>query len=345
MSIKVPPISVRPIFKIDLSHRVTGLTSTPNARRMAVANESLISILEFEQNSVRTIALTAPVRELKISRTGSMLGVVNHSKELQVVSLEIDSFGQQLISWAELPYDICVFSESERQLWAVAAVSDDSAEINCFDTKSWQLLGKLPFKPLIRGCSFWLTPHPKRDLLSLWACGGPDELWNYWIYLTEDGIELQQQPELNGATPPSFNTLGDRFVVLDGYELKAFSFPECSALSPPMTFANDDDTWAESMCYLDSPSSNRVVAATNEARIFVADLERAELVAEITLEGHEPQPCYQVYTALAKDNDGLCTDLDHFFPAEDNRIVSVHTNGRVSNREDSILIWDAPVGE
>jgi hypothetical protein len=68
------------------------------------------------------------------------------------------------------------------------------------------------------------------------------------------------------------------------------------------------------------------------------------MIAEVALEGHEPKPCYQVYTSLSKSDDQLCTDLHAFTAVGSGLILSVHTNGRASNRRDSILLWRAPLG-
>jgi len=103
---------------------------------------------------------------------------------------------------------------------------------------------------------------------------------------------------------------------------------------------NEDDRFAESMCYLDSSADDRVLAATTEGRLLVVALERGKVIAEAVLEGHEPKPCYQVYTSLSKKiDDRLCSDLHGFTPVGSNSILSVHTNGRASNRQDTLLLW------
>ena len=53
---------------------------------------------------------------------------------------------------------------------------------------------------------------------------------------------------------------------------------------------DEDDTWTESMCYLDSAANDRVLASTNDGRLFVVGLEHGERVAEVALAGHEPRP-------------------------------------------------------
>ena len=346
MSVIPSAVLVRPLWKIDLKHTATRLTATPGAKRVAVASEAaLISVAELGRTSVQTIGLTEPASHIAINPAGDSLAVVGASRKLQALGLETDTFGRELARLEEPVYDVCEFSRDGGRLWAVSAPYDKDAEIYCFDARSWELTGRLPFKPLIGGCGFWLTLHPQDDLLGLWAIGGPDELWNYWIRMTAAGVELRRQPELDGSTAPAFNTRGDRFAVLNNvYDLLTFSFPDCTSLYPPMTL-DDDDTALENVCYLNSAGEDRVLGHTNQGRVFVAAPGRGELVAEVWLEGHEPRPCYQVYSGLSRKDDHLCSDLHNFTPVGSDLILSVHTNGRVSGRKDTLLLWRAPGGE
>jgi hypothetical protein len=346
MSVNPSAVLVRPVWKIDLKHIATRLTSTPGAQRIAVASEAaLVSVAEFGRHSVQTVALNEPASHLAIDPAGGSLAVVGASRKLQLLGLKPHTFGRELARLEEPVYDVCAFSRDGARLWAVAALPDGTAEVRCYDAQSWELTGRMPFKPLIGGCGFWLTLHPQDDLLGLWAIGGPDELWNYWVRMTEAGVELRRQPELDGSTAPAFNTRGDRFAVLNVYDLLTFSFPDCTSLYPPMTL-DDDDTLFENICYLDSAGEDRVLGHTNQGRVFVAAPERGELIAEVRLEGHEPRPCYQVYPGLSRTDNHLCGDLYNFTPVGSNLVLSVHTNGRVSDdRKDTLLLWRAPHGE
>jgi hypothetical protein len=94
---------------------------------------------------------------------------------------------------------------------------------------------------------------------------------------------------------------------------------------------------------LDSREDDRVLAATTEGRLFIVALERGEIITELKLEGHEPKPCYQVYKSLSKtEDDRVCSDLHSFTSMGSNLILSVHTNGRASNRQDTVLLWEVP---
>jgi hypothetical protein len=348
MAVIAPDVHVRPIWKLDLHHAATMIASTPGAKRIAINSEGpFISLADIDRSELRTIKLSEPARHVAIDSRGESLAIVSASHKLQVLGLESSTFGHELARLEAPVYDVCAFSRDDSLLWTVGLLPDDTAEIYCYDSRSWEIIGRHRFRPLIGGCGFILTIHPQEDLVGLWACGGPDEIWNYWIRLTTAGIELQHQQELDGSTAPCFNTRGDRFVVLNGYDLAAFSFPDCKNLYPPMTAMdeNEDDMFAESMCYLDSAADDHVLASTSEGRIFVVALEHGEMVAEVVLEGHEPKPCYQVYIALSKTDDRLCSDLHSFISEGDNLNLSVHTNGRASNRRDTILLWRAPSGE
>jgi hypothetical protein len=60
------------------------------------------------------------------------------------------------------------------------------------------------------------------------------------------------------------------------------------------------------------------------------------------VEGYEPKPCYQVYSALPKTDNNLCSDLHTLTPVGNNFVLSVHTHGKVSNRKDTLLLWRVP---
>ena len=95
--------------------------------------------------------------------------------------------------------------------------------------------------------------------------------------------------------------------------------------------------------------SARIVSArrysngqTNEGRVFVVAQAKGEKIAEVALEGHEPKPCHQVYPALSRSETHLCTDLHAFAAVGNNLVLSVHTNGKTTNRKDTLLIWRTP---
>jgi len=341
------PLPVRPLWTIDLTHAVAGVAATPGGQRIAIASEGpVVCVADFGQSLRQTISLTEPARDIALNPAGDSLAVVSASRMCQLLTLEPTAFGREQGRWDAPVHEICMFSRDGRTLWTVGSVSDDVAEIRCYEARSAKVIGRRQFTPLIGGCGFALTPHPREDLLGLWACGGPDQLWNYWIRLTASGIELRHQPELDGWTPPAFNPSGDRFVALNGYDLAAFSFPECQQLYDAMTEPDEDDTWRESHTFLDSATGDRVLAGTNDGRVFVVAFEDGELIGEVALAGHEPRPCHEVYTSLSKQLDNrLCTDLHGFMSVGAGLIASVHTNGRASNRKDTILLWRAPVGE
>ncbi|MGH9881733.1 MAG: hypothetical protein ACRD6N_09885 [Pyrinomonadaceae bacterium] len=166
-------ILVRPIWKIDLNHTATIVTSTPEAKRIAIASEaSIISVAEFGQSSVQTINLSEPTRDLSINSAGNNLAVVGASRKLQVLGFESSNFKREVARWETPVYDTCTFSRDGDLLWTVGGLSDHVAEIHCYDARNWKLLDQLQFEPHIDGCGFILTLHPQDDLVGLWACGG-----------------------------------------------------------------------------------------------------------------------------------------------------------------------------
>jgi hypothetical protein len=339
-------LPVRPVWTVDLPHAAIGVASAAGGRRIAIASEGpLISVAEIGEPVVQSIKLTEPARDVAVDAAGDALAIVSASHTLRVVGIDSRTFGHELVRSDAPVHDASAFSRDGRVLWTVGSPSDDVAVIRCYEARSLAVVGEHRFKPAIGGCGFILTVHPQQDVLGLWVVGGPDHVWNYWIRLTTSGIDLQHQPELDGATPPCFDGRGDRFAVLNEDDVRAFSFPACQPVSGPVTPPDEEDAWAESMCYVNAPAGDRVLASTNEGRIFMVVLDSGEAIAEIELEGHEPKPCYQVYTKLSPAHDQrLCTDLHGFMPVGDGLIRSTHTNGRSSDRKDTILLWRAPIG-
>lgn len=338
-------VPIRPVWTLQLDHAATRVTAATGAARIAIASEgALVSVAAIGESSTQTIRLREPARDVAINPDAASLAIVSASRALQLLGLESGAFGRERARWDAPVHDACAFSRDGRSLWTVGILPGEIAEIHCYDARSGVHIGDHRFKPLIGGCGFVITVHPREDVLGLWACGGPDELWNYWIRLTAAGVELQHQPELDGWTPPCFNARGDRFVARNGYDLAEFAFPSCHRVRSPVAAGEEEEDagWADSLCYVDSAAADRVLASTNDGRVFVVALERGETVAEVALEGHEPRPCSEVYTALSRSDDQLCTDL-HFFEAVGNNLVlSVHTNGKTTNRKDTILLWRAP---
>jgi hypothetical protein len=323
MSARTSSLPIRPIWALDLTHAATSVAATPGAERIAINAEGpFISVADLGESRIQTIQLPEHARHLAIDSNGDLLAVVSASNTMAVLGLESGRFGQSLYRFDEAAHDVCAFSRDGKLLWTVGLIFADFAEIRCYEVGSWKLIAHQRFKPLIGGCGFVLTLHPKDDILGLWVCGGPDHVWTYWLKLITNDIEFEYQPELDGGTPPSFNLRGDRFVVLNDYDLAAFSFPNCRKLYEPMSELdeNEEDSFAENLCYLDSTENDRVLAATNEGRIFVLSLQLGKVIAEVFLEGHEPKSCYQVYKSLSQTDDHLCTDL-HFFSSVGSNLI------------------------
>jgi hypothetical protein len=333
-------VPVRPLWTLQLDHAAARVSASSGATRVAIASDGpLVSVAAVGESSTQTIRLNEPAADVALSSDATSLAVVNASRRLQILGLESGAFGRERVRWDAAVYDACAFSRDGRTLWAVGILPDEIAEIRCYDAWSGATLGEYRFKPLIGGCGFVFTVHPQHDVVGLWACGGPDELWNYWVRQTAAGIELRHQSELNGWTPPCFNARGDRFVACSGYDLATFTFPNCLPVHSPVTAEDEDETWADSLCFVDSATGDRALTSTNDGRVFVIALDQGETIAEVALEGHEPRPCHQVYTALSRSDNHLCTDLHAFSAVGNNLVLSVHTNGKTTNRKDTLLLW------
>ena len=334
-------LPVKPIWTINLDHAATRLASTSDGKRIVIAAEGPLISVGGVGKSLRTIKLKEPVGHLSISPDGELLVVANASHALRVLRLGDSGFGNELYGQTQPVHDACEFSRDGRALWSVGLVANDVAEIRCYDTQTFKLVASHHLKLPIGQCGFILTIHPREDVIGLWACGGPDAAWNYWVKRNSSSIEVRHQPELDGTTPPAFNSRGDRFVILNEYDLVTFSFPECKVLYEPVTSIDEDDAWREIMVMLDG-SEDRVLASTDNNRLFVVGLGQGSVTAEIHLEGHEPRPCYEVYKSLPKTDDGLCTDFHWLISRHNGVVVSVHTHGKTTSRRDTVLCWLKP---
>src|SRR5215510_74957 len=255
MSLTAPRLPVRPIWRLDLTHGARLVRATPDAKRVAIALEGpSIILVNGGPTSTETISLSEPARHMAINSRGDSLAVVTASQKLQLLGLE--GPGQRIVQLATPVHDSCEFSRDDTRLWTVGLLSDRTAEIICYDAPTLRVIARHQFTPQVGNCGFILTSHSRDDIVGLWVCGGPDDVWNYWIRLTPGGIELQYQSELDGVSPPAFNANGDRFAALNGYELATFTFPACESLYPPISGIadeeNEDDMFAESMSYLEA---------------------------------------------------------------------------------------------
>lgn len=123
-----------------------------------------------------------------------------------------------------------------------------------------------------------------------------------------------------------------------GNELGAFTFPDCQRVYSDSSTAAETDGWGDSLCYVESPD-DRLLVSANEGGIFVVALKQGQIIAEVALEGHEPRPCHQVYTALSRSDDQVCSDLHPFVDVGNSLVLSVHTNGKTTNRKDTLFLW------
>jgi hypothetical protein len=69
----------------------------------------------------------------------------------------------------------------------------------------------------------------------------------------------------------------------------------------PLESEDEDNPFAESLAYL---NDRQALVSTNEQRIFVMDTRQMKIEAEVSLEGHEPQPISEYYPTLAKERGG-----------------------------------------
>jgi hypothetical protein len=100
---------IRPIMTLDLDHGATAVTSTPEAKRIAIASEGpFISVADMGESLLKTLKLKEPSRHIAINSRGDSLAVVSASHTLQVVGLE-SAFGRELARLDAHVHDVVRF--------------------------------------------------------------------------------------------------------------------------------------------------------------------------------------------------------------------------------------------
>jgi hypothetical protein len=131
----------------------------------------------------------------------------------------------------------------------------------------------------------------------------------YWLRQTRNGFTCTIEAKLRNSIPPVFSPRGDQLLALkEVHAICKFEFPAMRQVGSPLESEDEDNPFAESLCYL---NDRQALASTNEQRIFAVDTARMKVEAEVFLEGHEPRPIGEYYPTLAKES-GLGTDISYF---------------------------------
>jgi len=206
-------------------------------------------------------------------------------------------------------FDDCYFDEGGKFLWAVGPISDDEIELQLIDTNDWSTVQKVVVEDQFGSSSCSLHSTSKAGLVALWIAAGQDGQQVYWLKRRGGKFSCEPEDKLANTTPPVFSPDGSVLLVLNqDNALCKYDFPAMKRSGTPLESEDEDNPFAESMCFLDH---RHALASTGEGRIFLLETDRMRTVEEVELEGHEPRPIGKYYPSLAKER-GLGTDITRF---------------------------------
>jgi hypothetical protein len=309
---------LRPTGRIELEHRAFFVAGSPEAGNLVVAtNDGHLSILSAELKVIGSHLLSFKIRCISAhpsdgqiavveDRTGSL--VVLDTDGVQLHRIPPPQFGDENLNRLYRGYDDCYFDDSGHFLWLVAPSIVD-VEIRLFETRTWSLIDKAVAKDPFRNSSCIFTGTGGPDLLTLWMADGQGGQQIYWLKREESRFACIPEPRITNTIPPVFSPSRHEFLVVDnGGAIRKFSFPDIVAVGPAAESNDEDDPFAESLCYL---NERHALAGTNQGRIFLLDTVRMTVKEEVTVEGHESRPMSDYYPRMANDLQ-LCTDISSF---------------------------------
>ncbi len=310
---------LKPDGQIDLKHRAYFLRGAPHRTPViAAAEDGQLSMLSPDLKNVQMRRLPSKVRAVSPHPSDQRLAWVDG----KAGSLTVQDFhGSRLLEiappevqetmpvWIQRDFDDCFYSEDGRFLWTIAPLNSEDVLVQLHEAESGATIETAPVKDPFGGSSCSFHPTARPDLTSLWLAAGQDGQQVYWLKRTRSGFSCTREAKLRNTIPPVFSPNGKQLLVVNDHNaICKFQFPAMQQVRSPLESGDEDNQFAESLCYL---TERQALAGTNEQRIFIVDTVQMKVEEEVALEGHEPRPIGQYYPRLAKDK-GLGTDISHF---------------------------------
>ncbi|MEG4487193.1 hypothetical protein [Microcoleus sp. D2_18a_B4] len=287
-----------------------------------------------------------------ISPKGDLLAaIMANGNHLAIVAAE-----NQLVFEEQLPnppvkvsylyndngFQDCWFDADGLRFWCMKLIEGEEVEIQIRDTNSWQIQRQLLLEDSFGLSSFSFHPHPENQILAVWAGDGQGESQIYWLY--DDGTEIHavEVPFPDDASPPEFHPAGSEFVIVHGCgrQISRFSFPECNLIGIcEWPWSDSNNGFHYYMCYL---SDDRLLANTDEGRMYIIDIDKMEISDELILIGHEPRSCKELYPTLKDLKEEVCGDLECFYRFDSDRILSVHSqlpSQELNSKQKTLVIF------
>ncbi len=310
---------LKPDSRIDLEHRAYYLRgSRQGSLIVAASQDGHFSLIGLSGNTILARRPSPKLNAISLHPSERMLALVDGvTGTLSVQNIDGREIAQirpprieDHASTSMRPgFGDCFFDESGEFLWLVASLSVDECQLSLVETKSWSITQNTILKDRFGQSSFSFHPMGKPGLVSLWITAGQDGQEIFYLKQEGLGFSSKREENLTNCTPPAFSEDGSAFLVLaEDYSIRRYAFPSMKQIAPACLFDDEDNPFAESLCYLDS---QHALAGTNEGRIFLFDTTMMRVEDEIAIEGHEPRPIGEYYPILAKES-GLATDITWF---------------------------------
>ncbi len=310
---------LKPTGRIDLEHRANDLRgSLDGSIIIAASADGNVTLVDLDKNTVRVHRPLEKVKAVSPHPSEPLFALVDGVSG----SLLIQSIDGKLITKIEPPlikdggskslspgYLDCYFDEGGDALWLVAPLSDDECQLSLVETRGWSVTGCAVVEDRFGQSSFSFHSTGKPGFVSLWIAAGQDGQEVYLLKQDGFGLSFKRLEELTNCIPPTFSQNGtELLVVTEDFSISRYAFPSMKQLGSPCLSGDDDNPFAESLCYLDNQYA---LAGTGEHRIFLIDTATMRIEDEIAIEGHEPKPIWEYYPALRKES-GLGTDITWF---------------------------------
>jgi WD40 repeat protein len=345
---------LKPDGKIDLKHRAYFLRAAPQQSLVLAATEDgQLSIIDVTSGVKVSHALKLPskIRAVSPHPSGQCVALVdgvsgsltvqnlNGSRLVEIAAPQIAGHAPPYV---KQQFDDCHFDETGEFLWLAASHDAEQCEIQLVETAKWSLVQRTLVGDPFGGsnCSFHRTG--KVGLTSLWLAAGQDGQQVYWLNRVDNSFSCTLEPHLTDTIPPVFSPDGKHLLVVnDEGAICKYSFPKMRQIGSSLKLKSEDDSFAESLCYL---NERHALATTREQRIFLVDTGAMTVAGEVSVEGHEPRPIGEYYPTLAEER-GLGTDIS-YFERMGNVIVFVYRRDRgvgLDGWKDTLL-WSAVKG-
>lgn len=310
---------LKPHRRIDLEHRAFLLRgSATGSVAVAGMDDPRLTIITPDFEAARSFKFPATLKGISLHPSKPLVawgdgesGLLKIQKLDGPILAEVALHGRSPSMPTRLAqgFHDCCFDERGDFLWAVVPISDDEIELHLVDASDWSTVQTVTVEDQFGQSFCSLHSIGNSSLVALWIAGGQDGQQIIWAKRRGSKFSCEPADQLVNTTPPVLSPDGSSFVVLtDDNAICRYEFPSMRRIGSPLQSEDEDNPFAESMCFWDQ---RHVLASTGEGRIFLIDTERMQPVEEVAIEGHEPRPIGEYYPVLANER-GLGTDITWF---------------------------------